>query len=409
MAMRTIKEKIARDLYLLRVDDDRTRYFESIWNIPEGVTYNAYLLSTGDKVLLFDSWKRAYADRFIELLREIVDPRDIDCIVVHHMEQDHSGALPKILETNGNRAEVWGHPLSEWMFKSFYDMSPRFRTLKDGEEIALGEKEIRFVYCPWLHWPETMMSFMPDDGVLLSGDAFGAFSMPSTIFDDDENTSGYYKHVRKYLVDVIGNYSKHILNALGKLSEQRISPKIVAPAHGLVFKNRPELILDYYSKLASGIAEKGKVTVVYDSMYGSVERGISAAIDELKKRGANPAVYRFVDVESADIGEAVPEIIDSQAMIIGASTYENDTFPCMRYMLDLIVDKIKVGKPVLTMASHGWGGITASKIAKRLGEAGFKAVDSVDFRGQPTQVDIERIRKGVGLLLEEAGQPVQVD
>jgi len=398
--MKIIRDRVTNDLHILRIDDDQTRYFESLWSIPEGITYNAYLLTTSEKVILFDSWKHAFADHFIEALREVVDPRDIDYIVVQHMEQDHSGAIPKVLAINGNRAEVLSHPLSEWMFKSFYGLSPRFRALKDGEELSLGEKKVRFIFGPWLHWPETIMSFLPDDGVLLSCDAFGAFSIPPTVFDDDQGiTSAYYKHVRKYVVNIIGHYNDFIMKGVEKLNNQCIWPKIIAPGHGLVFKNSPQLIVDYYSKIAKGIAEKDKVIIIYDSMYGQVAKGMSVAIDELRKSGIKPVIYRFSDVEHSDPGEAIPEIIDSQAMIIGASTYENDIFPYIRYVLDLIADKIKVGKPVLTMSSHGWGGITASRISKRLGEAGFKEVDSIDYRGQPMDKDLERIRKGVSMLL----------
>lgn len=205
-------DRVVEDLYIFRIDDDETNYFEALWSIPEGVTYNWYLLLSGDKTVLFDGWKREYAGKLVEILREVADPRDVDYVVVHHMEQDHSGSLPKILEVNGGRAEVLGHPLTGRMIRAFYGLNPRFRGVKDGESFLVGGKTLRFLYTPWLHWPETIMTYIVEDAVLLSCDAFGSFSIPPALFDSDEQVvSDYFKHVRKYVVDIVGRYSDYKL------------------------------------------------------------------------------------------------------------------------------------------------------------------------------------------------------
>ena len=398
--MRTFVKKITEDLYLLRIDDDQTKYFEALWSIPEGVTYNAYLLITSDKVVLFDSWKRTYENEFIKCLEKVVDLKDIDYIVIHHMEQDHSGAIPKVLEINGNKAEVWGHPLVKKMLESFYGISPKFKALADGEEISVSGKKLQFIRTPWLHWPETIMTFISDDQILLSGDAFGGFSTPPTIIDDEKVVSEYLEHVRKYVVTIVGHYSEHILKAVEKLRTSGLTFKIIAPAHGLVFKNNPGLIVDYFVKLAKGIPEKNKIVVVYSSMYGSVEKAILAAVEELEKNNFKPVIHKFTDTEQSNIGDVISNIVDAQAVIIGAATYEGDVFPYIRYLLDLLDKKVKLEKPVLVISSYGWGGVAGLKISKKLSESGFKVVDKIEFHGQPSESDLENVKRSVRSLIK---------
>lgn len=400
---RMIVKEIVRDLYLLRIDDDKTRYFEALWDIPEGITYNAYLLMAGDSAILFDSWKRGYSEEFIEQLKRIVDPREIGYIVIHHMEQDHSGAIPRVLEDNGNKALVLGHPLARAMLRAFYGIEPKFRAVKDGEELVVGEKRIRFIHTPWLHWPETIMSFIEDGGILLSGDAFGAYSTPPSIFDDDDSVvAEYMKSARKYLANVIGHYRTFIVRNIEKIREQRISPTVVAPAHGLVFKNNPRAILDYYEKLARGVPEENKVVVVYSSMYGNVEAAISEAVGELRRRGMEPVVHSFTDSNRSPISEVLSDVIDASAVIIGAATYEADVFPYMRYLLDVVAEKAKVEKPVLIISSYGWGGVAGMRLSKKLEEMGFRVAGKVEFRGYPREEDLEKVREAVGVLLGSA-------
>lgn len=399
--VKTYVEKVTNELYLLRVDDEKTRYFEALWEIPEGITYNSYVL-VDSKVVLFDSWKNIYTDKFIETLRKVVDPKDIDYIVIHHTEPDHSGAIPRVLELNGNRAEVWGHPLARSMLESFYGITVKFRSLKDGEEIQVGNKKLKFVFTPWLHWPDTIITLIVDDSVLLTCDPFGGFSIPTTIFDDDEEVvNNYMKYVSKYVITIVGNYRDYIIKAVDKLKSLNITPKIIAPAHGLIFKNRPDSIINHYIKLAKGTPQKNKVIVLYSSMYGFVEKAVKIAINELAIQGIRPLVFKFTDVERSDIGEVVSEINNADAVIIGTATYEADVFPYMNYILDILTKKVKLAKPVLILTSCGWGPVAGARASEKLKKAGYRVIDVIDFRGQPKGSDIDRIRNGVRLLIKD--------
>ncbi|MEM3980403.1 MAG: FprA family A-type flavoprotein, partial [Ignisphaera sp.] len=130
-------DKVVENLYILRVDDDEVKYFEALWSIPEGITYNSYILITNEGVVLFDSWKHTYADLFIEALHKVVDLKDIKYVVIHHMEQDHSGSLPKLLELVDRNVTVLGHPIVKDMLSSFYGIKPVFKAVKDLEDIVI--------------------------------------------------------------------------------------------------------------------------------------------------------------------------------------------------------------------------------------------------------------------------------
>ena len=391
-----IVEKITDEIHLLRVDDDQVKHFEALWSIPEGITYNAYLMKVGNTTVLFDGWKKDYQDEFVEALSELVDPRDIDYIVVHHMEPDHSGTLRKILEENGYRATVLGHRLVGKLIKSFYGLDEaKFRAVEDGEEMEIDGKKLKFVHAPWLHWPETIFSYL--DGVLLTCDAFGGYSIPQTIFDESEEiVSGYLPFVRKYIVNIVGYYKKYIVEDIQKVVNLGITPKIILPSHGLLWKN-PQKIINYYLDVANGVPVKGKILVVYSSMYGFVERAANTAIKELENLGYKPKVLKFTDTARDNVSDVLSEAADSEGIIIGTATYERSIFPLMRYIVELLTEKANYDKPVLILSSYGWGGTVAKNLGEMLSGTKLRIVDAIEFRGESGEE--EKIEEGVKNLL----------
>lgn len=393
-------ERILEDLYLLRVDDDETRYFEALWEIDGlGITYNSYLLVGEDAVILIDGWKEKYCEDFLDLLGRIIDPRDITHIIVHHMEPDHSGSLRKVLEENGFRAEVIGHPLSKNMANSLYGIGPNFRALRDGERVVLGGLELEFMHTPWLHWPETIMTYLVDRGVLFSGDAFGGFSIPQPIFDELGAIPIYLPSVREYISAIIGHYRQYIARNIKKIVERNLDIKIVAPAHGLIWKNDPKKIIKYYLEVAEGVPENGKFLIVYASMYGACRDAAEIVIRELEKNQKKPVVYGFVDSSRPRMSGLMGDAIDSEAIILISPTYESDVFPLISYVADLITGKIPRNKPILILGSYGWAGAAGKKLEERFKAAGFTVVDVVEFDGRADQDSEKRILEALSRLI----------
>lgn len=395
-------EEILPNLYILRIDDDLVKYFEALWEIPEGITYNAYLLKTSEGAVLFDTWKHRYSNEFIEAVKKITDPKDIKYIVAHHMEPDHSGSLPIILEENGYKATVIGHPMVKQMIKSFYNIEPRFHPVKDGDKIVIGEKTLEFITTPWLHWPETIMTYIHEYKALLTCDALGSYGIPPTIFDDDEEyfNSQYLLYAKKYLITIVGHYREHVLRNIDKLKAKNLEIKTIAPSHGLVLRKHIDVMIKKYVDWAKGVAEKNKIVVIYSSMYGFVEEAVNAAIKELSNRGYSVKTYEFTDTKHSSIADILPDIADAEALILATATYEANIFPLVNYLVDEMIEKTRYPKPVIIISSYGWGGIAARKLSEKLEKAGFKIVDKVEFHGKINETVKEAIKKSIDRIEE---------
>jgi len=402
--IRTEKILDEPELYILRVDDDAIEYFEATWAIPEGITYNAYLMKLNGAVVLFDATKEEYSDMFLEKLRELVDPREITHIIVHHTEPDHSGALPKVLEANGHRAQVIGTNFAKRFLEGFYgpETVGKFHTVKDGEELSIGGKTFRFITVPWLHWPDTMITYVVEEGLIFSCDAGGGYSIPETIDDSNEEVvERYLPYVTKYIVTVIGHYHKYIVQNLKKLRDLGIidGARMILPGHGLIWRRNPARIFEFYEDVGAGVPEEGKVLVVYDSMYGFVEERMMVVLDELMKLGKNPVVYRFTDKEAPAVSDILGEVPSAEALVIGASTFEAEIHPRVRYALFEILDKANYEKPVLVVGAYGWGGVAGRKIETLITRSKFDHVATVESRGKPTEEDIEKLKDAVRKLV----------
>jgi len=391
------------ELYLLRIDDDKIKYFEATWDIPEGITYNAYLMKTDSAVVLFDAWKKDYVDQFLEALSSIVDPKEITHIVVHHMEPDHSGALPRLLELNGYKAKIIGTIFAKRLLEAFYDIKENVHAIEDGEELKIGSRTLKFITVPWLHWPDTMITYVVEDKIIFSCDAGGGYSIPEAIDDsDDEVVEKYLPYVTKYIVTVIGHYHKYIVENIEKIKELGIvdDVRMILPGHGLIWRKNPQKIFEHYANVGAGVPKKGKVLVIYDSMYGFVEESVRVAVNELERLGFTPIVYRYTDKEAPAVSDILGEVPDSEALVIGASTYEAGIHPRIRYLLYEMLDKANYEKPVLILGTFGWAGVAGREIETLIKRSKFDHVDTIEVKGRTTPEDEVRIREGVRELVK---------
>ncbi|MCM8778900.1 MAG: FprA family A-type flavoprotein [Candidatus Omnitrophica bacterium] len=385
--------KIRENLFLLRFRDEKTKYFEANWYIPEGITYNAYLY-LGNKKILFDGWKYTYTEEFIETVKRLVNPGEIDYIILHHLEPDHSGSISGVLNSPGFKAEVLTHPLGRDLFVAFYGDKPKFREIKE-EETMLGDKKIQFFSTPWLHWPETVMSYFPEEGVLFSGDAFGGYSLPEEIFAEEKNIPSYFPFARKYLVNVIGHFRDWVIKHIEKLKKESLRIKIIAPGHGLLWKDNPQRIISAYLEWAKATPREKKLVVVYSSMYGGMERAINFTLSELRDCGYHPKVFKFTDKQQDALSEILGEAIDAQGLIIGLGVYENNLFPPMRCLLELLIEKVDSEKPILFIGSYLWSRIAKKKIEEMFSHTKFNILEIIEFKGKLSEAESVKIREAI--------------
>ncbi|AFZ69932.1 putative flavoprotein [Caldisphaera lagunensis DSM 15908] len=396
MENKFIKTKIAENLYLLRVSDNDTKYFEALWEIPEGIMYNAYLIKTKEGNVLIDGWKKPYSEKLLELLKE--DLKDLKIIIVNHTEPDHSGSIKDILEYTKNKPLVLGTKMAGDLLKSFYKIDINFKQVEDGEEIKVGEYTLKFFTTPWLHWPDTMVTYVKELKFMFTCDIFGSYGIFDSVYADEINFDNYEPFIRKYTSTVIGAYKNYIVKNIDKIKNLGLEIKMILPGHGLLWRD-PEKIIDYFYKIGNESIRSKKVTIIYNSMYGLIDPAILFTKEFIEKNGYETRVFKCTDKERPYISDIISETTDSSLIIYGISTYENDVFPIAKYILSMLSNKVNNKIPIIIITSYGWGPVVKQKVANIIKGTKFIIVDSIEFRGTNSKDDEKKIEEALAKLL----------
>ncbi|MDP7982935.1 MAG: FprA family A-type flavoprotein [Conexivisphaera sp.] len=388
MAGRTVAE-LLDGVHVLRLDDDRVKFFEAAWHIPEGITYNAYMIRGRGGWVLIDTWKGAYSGEFMDAVQEVADPREIKYIVVNHAEPDHSGSLVAIAAASPDAKIVVQRP-GVGILDAMYGLGRRIEPAEGRMELA-GE-DFQFLRVPWVHWPETMMTYHVRTGILFTGDVFGSYSIPGRVDDWEPPEEGYLRYAEKYLVTVMGFHREHVLKALDALDRFDRPLAALAPAHGLVWRREISRIREFYRGWARGEGDPRRVLVAYASMYGSVEAAAGELAEELRSRGIRVRVHAITDSGDPGAEEFLTEANEAGALALATPTYDTGVHPMMKLLLDLLTSKFRgTGKRVALMASYGWGSRALEQMDEELREAGMNVVASAQFRERPAPGDLEKL------------------
>lgn len=394
--------KLAENFYLLRAFDYSTRFFEGLWEIPEGIMYNSYVLTGSEGTVVFDTWKNSMASEYVEALKDIVDPRDVKYVVVHHAEPDHSGALKLLVEKSNPL--VLGHPLAKNLVESFYGVQVRFKPVVDGGSLSINEEKIVFYQTPWLHWPETIVSYIAGSRALLSCDIFGAYGVFNReVWIDElsgEALGKYWWLMKKYLANVIGTYREWILKNLEKLTQIPGGVEWILPSHGLLIRGEyTGQVLQKYASWGRGDSEHGKTIIVYSSMYGFAQKTVELVEKYLAEKGVQVKTLGFNDESRAYVSDIIGEAYDAERILFITSTYEADLFPLMRYVAFLMTSKIPRNKRIAVIALYGWGAKAGRILSEILGPAGFSIVETLEFKAGEEEKSMEKIKSLVEKLL----------
>jgi len=374
--------QIRPDVYWIGLNDRTTDLFEGIWPVAEaGVTYNSYLIRDRKNVII-DLAKGFKTDEYIEKIEAIVPLSEIDYIVVNHMEPDHTGAIRAFVRMSP-RLTIIATEKAREMLAAFYGITENVRVVADGEELSLGTRTLKFVHAPFVHWPETMVTYDAADRILFSCDAFGGYgALPGTIFDDQCSDLVYYERESlRYFVNIVAKFSNPTLKAIEKLSGVPVS--VIAPSHGLVWRRDPSRIVELYRKwaaLSAGGGETG-VTLVYGSMYGNTEKMMNAVAQGISRAGVPVEIF---DAARTHVSFILPSLWTQRGIMIGAPTYEGTLFPPVAQVIDMAGLKRVINKKAAIFGSYGWskGGMAAfQKLADPLK---WQVTDMLEFRGTPT-------------------------
>jgi len=384
--------EITQGIHWIGVNDDKTELFEGLWPImDEGISYNSYLVR-GGKTALIDLCKDIYEEEYLGELMSLVDPAQIDYLVVNHMEPDHSGAI-RAFRKVAPQATILATQKAVKMMEDFFSINENIHAVEDGETLDLGGHVLQFTTVPMVHWPETMVTFDHATGVLFSCDAFGGYGrLMDGIFDDDYvDISFFEKESLRYYANIVAAFSKPVLNAGEKLTGTAI--KIVAPSHGLVWRKDPARIVNLYmkwSEYGKGKAEK-KVALIHGSMYGNTSRAAEAIAEGLRSSGVELETF---DVRLTHTSYILPAIWTSQGISIGAPTYEGSLFPGMAQTLLMAEFKRMFHKDAIYFGSYGWGGGAQRYLGAQLERLKWHLGETLEFAGEPSPEDL---RKAVSL------------
>lgn len=381
MGSDTVIHRIDSDLYLIRVIDTKTKFFEGVWHIPEGVVYNSYVYLTAEGAIVFDTVKQPFHNEYFDALRQVVSLGDIKYVVAHHLEPDHGGLIRQLVDRS--KSVVLGHPLAGRMLKSLYGYTGPFQPVGDGYEVAVGGGRVKFIHTPWLHWPETIMSYIESRRALLTCDAFGSYGSFTMAFYDelgeDERTQ-YMRYALKYFANIIGNFRTWVSKNVDKLASTGLELNYILPSHGVAIRG-PHVVdfIDLYLKWSRGDPVRGKATVLYTSMYRFVEKVAQRLSEELMHKGLKLVVHSFNDVEQGQISEVLADAYSSELILIATSTYEGDVFPIAKYVVELIARKTPVERKKIIVATlYGWGPRVGSTIRDIMARYGARDVFLVE-------------------------------
>ncbi|MDR0982740.1 MAG: FprA family A-type flavoprotein [Culturomica sp.] len=342
--------EIKENIYWLGENDRRTHLFENYWTLPKGVAYNSYLV-VDEKVALIDTIEKSMMDNFIEKIQSILGERQIDYLVINHVEPDHSGAIKSIL-CRYPEITLVGNCKTFPILKNFYGEQSRIVEVKDGTTLNIGKRELTFYLVPMVHWPETMVTYLPDDGVLFSADIFGSFgTLDGGIFDDQLDLDYLEEEISRYYSNIVGKYGSPAHSALRKLSGLKID--MICPTHGPVWRSYISEIVAKYEKWSCYGSDPG-VVVVFSSMYGHTEKMADTIAWYLAEEGVKK--IRIHDTSKTHPSYIINDIFRYKGVIMGSCAYNSGIFPTMDTLLAELENMRVKDRYVSFFANMSWVG-----------------------------------------------------
>ncbi len=322
--------EIAKDLYYVGGNDRRISLFESAFPVPRGVSYNSYLL-LDEKTALFDTVDNAVSEEFFGNLERLLGGRTLDYLVIHHMEPDHSAGFARLMEKYPQVTVVAGQKVKTMLSNFFGFDGENMLIVKEGDVLSFGKRSATFFAAPMVHWPEVMMSYIPEDGILFSADAFGTFGALAGVFADEADFwRDYLDDARRYYFNIVGKYGPQVQSVLKKLAGHEIN--CVCPLHGPVWRKDFGRYLEKYDTWSKYLPEEKGAAVFYASVYGHTKHAAELLAASIVKNGVpNVKVY---DVSVTHVSELLSEAFRYSHVVFASPTYNNGIFISMENLLN---------------------------------------------------------------------------
>ena len=350
-----IMKKISERIYYIGVNDDTKTLFEGLWPLPYGVSYNSYIVAD-EKVALIDTVEHDFEGEFLDNISMAIDSRPIDYLVVNHMEPDHSSLTAYMLDKYPEM-KIVANAKTVPMLKGYYGVDEdRVLVMRDGDSLSLGSCELKFHMVPMVHWPETMVTWLSEEGTLFSGDAFGTFGAVNQDVVDSEGTFDSFRdEMIRYYSNIVGKYGTPVQTALKKLAGLDI--RRICSTHGPVWEKSVAEVVGLYDRMSRYEVERG-VCIAYGSMYGNTAAAAEAIAEELRKLGVPCAIHDLAGNVNPGLGVsgALRDVFKYDTIVAASPTYNNGIFPPVETFMKALQSRLIKGRRFYALGSYTWAG-----------------------------------------------------
>lgn len=371
------------DIFWVGALDFDIRTFDVIMHTEYGTTYNAYIIKGSEKTAVVEAVKETFFDEYLERVKNVINPSDIDYLIVDHTEPDHSGAVEKMLEVNPDITVV-GTVTAINFLKQITNREFKSLVVKNGDTLDLGGKTLEFNWLPFLHWPDSMYTYLVEDKVLFTCDSFGCHYADEKVFNDLIN--GDFLDSYKYYFDcIMGPFKEYVVKALDRVKELDID--VICPGHGPVLRKDIKKYVDLYREW-SFVEKQNKVVVGFVSAYGYTKKMALKIVEGIKSKGIDAVLF---DLETADKGEVMSEIYSAKGLLLGSPTLVNDALPPVWDILTGLNATIHKGLLVGAFGSFGWSGEAVPNMEGRFEQLKFKMpAGSLKINFKPSEDELEK-------------------
>ena len=350
--------EIKNKVYYVGVNDRNKALFEGLWPLPNGVSYNSYLIDD-EQVALIDTVEVDFFTQFIENIQEVIGSRSLDYLVINHMEPDHSGSIALIRKYYPN-VKIVGNKKTFGMMQGFYGIDDGIVEVKNGDSIELGHHTLNFVLTPMVHWPETMVTLDTTDNILFAGDAFGCFgALNGGIIDEEINCDTFWLEMVRYYSNIVGKYGVPVQNALKKLADVKLD--YICATHGPVWHQYIDKVIALYDRMSRYETEEG-IVICYGTMYGNTERMAEQIACAASQAGIKNIV--MYNVSKTHHSYIIRDVFRYKALIVGAPTYNAGLYHEMDVLLNELANKDIKNHYIGWFGSHCWASKAVAEIQK---------------------------------------------
>jgi len=376
--------EVKKDIYWVGAIDWNIRDFHG-YSTPKGTTYNAFLVKD-DKITLFDVVKKPFKDDLVQNVKRL-GVEKLDYLVVNHVEMDHSGALPEVIEVLRPERIVCSPAGKKALMDHYHREDWPIEVVETGQELSLGKRTVQFLETRMLHWPDSMMSYLEEDRLLISSDGFGQHWATSERFDDEVNQEELLAHAAKYYANILLLFSPLVQKLIAKVQELGLQIDMIAPDHGLIWRSDPGRIIQAYNRWSLQESRE-KALIIYDTMWQSTEKMAFAIAEGLNQEGAG---FKLLNLKLNHRSDIMTEVLDAKAIVLGSSTINNGMMPSMADVLCYMKGLRPAGKLGVAFGSYGWSGEAVKHITDALTEMKFKVLNGgLRVRFAPTPEDLEK-------------------